>query len=298
MPKSQKRPINKVGIVAKRNIDQRPDHVKCLKRIVKFLRDNKKEIIFDSNSAKVFSGEDGHQKSTLLKQADIVLTLGGDGTLLKTARRLPRNIVYVLGVNFGTLGFLTETEPARVTETLGEIFEGKYQLDRRSLLRVTVYRGKKKLETYLALNDAVINQGVFARLIELDLELDGRKVVRFKADGMIVATPTGSTAHSLSAGGPIVHPTVQSLTVTPICPSSLSMRPIVIPDEKQLTVSIKTQRRQEEHFIGLTIDGQDTLALKYGDRVKLRRSSRSLYLIRTKNRYYRVLRGKLGWGQV
>jgi len=298
MKKAKKRSINKVGIIAKRNIDQNPEHIKCLKRLVKFLKDNKKEIIFDSNSAKIFKKEEGHHKTTLLKKADLVLTLGGDGTLLKTARRLSRRIVYILGVNFGNLGFLTETDPSRIKETLNDIFEGKYTLDRRSLLRVTVYRGKEKLETYLALNDAVVNQGVFARLIELDLELDARKVVRFKADGMIVATPTGSTAHSLSAGGPIVHPAVESLTISPICPSSLSMRPIVIPDKKQLTVSIKTQRRQEHHFIGLTIDGQDTLPLKYGDKVKFRRSSRSLYLIRTKNRYYRVLRGKLGWGQL
>jgi len=295
---SPERQLNKIGIITKRGIHEHSDHIRCLKRLVKFLKESRKEIIFDTNSALCFKNQDGHRKTTILKKADLVLTLGGDGTLLKTARRLGRKLVYILGVNFGNLGFLTETDPSRVIETLTDIFAGKYQLDRRSLLRVTVYRGKQKLETYLALNDAVINQGVFARLIELDLEVDGRKVVRFKADGMIIATPTGSTAHSLSAGGPIVHPTVEGFTISPICPSSLAMRPIVIPDKKQLTVSIETERRQEHHFIGLTIDGQDTLPLKYGDRVKFRRSSRSLYLIRTKNRYYRVLRSKLGWGQV
>jgi NAD+ kinase len=197
----------------------------------------------------------------------------------------------------GTLGFLTESTPEKMYETLDKIFKGEYTVDKRVLLRATAYRKGKKINTFLALNDVIINQGAFARLIQMDLEIDSRKVVRFKADGMIVATPTGSTAHSLSAGGPIVHPAVESLTVTPICPSSLSMRPIVIPDTRQLTVTIVTQRRDENAIIGLTIDGQDMIVLKYDDKIRFRRSERYLYLIRTKNHYYRMLRNKLNWGK-
>ncbi|MBI4231734.1 NAD(+)/NADH kinase, partial [Candidatus Peregrinibacteria bacterium] len=198
---------------------------------------------------------------------------------------------------YGTLGFLTECEPDKMIECLDRIFEGNYHKDKRSLLRVTVYRDAKKIDTYLALNDAVINQGSFARLIKLDLALDGIKLVRFSADGMIVATPSGSTAHSLSAGGPIVHPNIEGFCLTPICPSSLSMRPIVVPDNKQLSITIATQRREENSIIGLTIDGQDMTILKYGDKITFRRSSRYLYLARTKRNYYRTLRSKLSWGE-
>lgn len=290
--------IKTVGLIAKRNAATIKDHRNWIEKIVTFLKEKNKEILFDANCALIFPGENGLQKTHLLKKCDLVLTLGGDGTLLKTARRLSRKKVLVLGVNFGTLGFLTETTPQKTLADLEAIFAGDFELDLRSLLRVTIYRDKKKIDSYLALNDAVINQGAFARLIKLDIEVDGRQVVKFKADGMIIATPTGSTAHSLSAGGPIVHPKIAGLVLSPICPSSLSMRPIVIPDNKQLTITIDTQRREDEHLIGLTIDGQDTVGLKYGDKVRFRRSSRALYLIRTKNHYYKVLRNKLHWGGI
>lgn len=288
--------IQTVGLIAKRNAATIKEHRQSIEKIVHFLKEKGKKVLFDVNCSSIFSDQGGYQKTKLLEKCDLVLTLGGDGTLLKTARRLPKKRVLVLGVNFGTLGFLTETAPQKVLADLENILSGNYELDTRSLLRVTIYRDKKKIDTYLALNDAVINQGAFARLIKLDIEVDGRQVVKFKADGMIVSTPTGSTAHSLSAGGPIVHPKLAGFVLSPICPSSLSMRPIVIPDNKQLTVTIDTQRREDEHLIGLTIDGQDTVGLKYGDKVRFRRSSRSLFLVRTKNHYYKVLRNKLHWG--
>lgn len=287
-----KRDINIVGIITKRNIDQ---HQKPLKSLIKYLKKHKKEIIVDNNAAPLLKME-GFKKEHILKTADLVITLGGDGTLLKTARQLSRKKVLIFGVNYGTLGFLTESTPDKMLDNLDRILEGNYYVDKRSLLRVTLYRKGKKTETFLALNDAVINQGAFARLIKMDLEVDGIKLVRFQADGVIVATPTGSTAHSLSAGGPIVHPYIEGLVITPICPSSLAMRPIIIPDHKQLTVTIETQRRNDEAIIGLTIDGQDMTMLKYGDKIRFRRSSRHVYMVRTSRRYYRMLRGKLNWG--
>ena len=292
---SKQKTLKKVGIIAKRNIKE---HTKIIQELVRFLRKNKKEVMLDKNCAKFFKKEEGYKKEKILKKADLAIVLGGDGTLLKTARRMSRKKILILGVNFGTLGFLTECTPTKMHDCLKKIFKNQYETDRRSILRVTIYRDGKKIETFLALNDAVINQGAFARLIKMDLEIDSRKVVKVKADGIIVATPTGSTAHSLSAGGPIVHPKIESLTVTPICPSSLSMRPIVLPDTRQLTISIETQRREESAIIGLTLDGQDMFMLRYGDKIKIRRSSRSLYLIRTGNKYYKMLRGKLHWGGV
>ncbi len=297
MPAKKSKKISKVAIITKRSIGEIPRNIKLIKQLVQYLEKKKVEILFDRNSAALIKGKAGHNKDYLLKRADLALTLGGDGTLLKTARRLSRKKVLILGIHLGTLGFLTETLPQKLFEDLEKVFQGKHHVDRRSLLRVTIYRNSKKGETYLALNDAVINQGAFARLIKLDLELDGRKVVKFKSDGLIVATPTGSTAHSLSAGGPIVHPLIEGLIITPICPSSLSMRPIVIPDNKQLTVRIETQRRDEAAIIGLTLDGQDMTVLRYGDKIKFRRSKRSAYLVRTKHRYYKMLRGKLHWGE-
>ncbi len=248
------------------------------------------------NSCIHFKGEEGYNKEKLLQKVDLVIVMGGDGTILKTARRMPRKKLLLLGINLGNLGFLTECKPDKMIECLDKVFKGQYSVDKRTLLRITIYRKGEKIDTFLALNDAVINQGAFARLIALDLEVDNRKIVNFKADGLIVATPTGSSAHSLSAGGPIVHPRVESLTITPICPSSLSMRPIVLPDNRQMTVTIETQRRDEAALIGLTLDGQDMMILEYGDKIKFRRSKRKIYMVRTGNRYYKVLRSKLKWG--
>ncbi len=292
MNKISQKKIETVGIISKRNIDH---HKKPLKDLVKYLKKKGKKVIFDTYSAPVVK-EPPFTRDQILRKADMAITMGGDGTILKASRHLSRKKVLILGVNFGNLGFLTDTKPEKLTECLDKIFEGQYHVDRRALLRATVYRGGKKIETFLALNDVVINQGAFARLIEMDLEVDGIKLVRFKSDGMIVSTPTGSTAHSLSAGGPIVHPSLQGLIITPICPSALSMRPIVIPDAKQLTVTIETRRREEATILGMTIDGQDMTMLKYGDKIRFRRSARNIYMIRTSRRYYRLLRSKLNWG--
>ncbi|MFH1284660.1 MAG: NAD(+)/NADH kinase [Candidatus Peregrinibacteria bacterium] len=285
--------LQKIGIITKRN---NASYKKLILELNSYLKQRKKEVFYDKNCHKYFHSAQGYGKYDLLNKVDLAISLGGDGTLLKTARRTVRKITYVLGVNLGSLGFLTECGPKEIYECLDKILKGHFTVDKRSLLRVTVYRKSKKLHTFLALNDAVINQGAFARLIEMNLEINNRKVVSFKADGMIAATPTGSTAHSLSAGGPIVHPSLESITITPICPASLSMRPIVIPDNRQLTVTIATERREKTDVIGLTLDGQDMINLQFGDQIKIRRSKRYLYLIRTKNKYYKMLRGKLKWG--
>lgn len=291
-------PIGKIGIITKRHLLEDSRNIQVLKDLVAYIKSHNKEVFLDTRAGEIINNENTLPKEEILKSVDLVITLGGDGTMLKTARHVSRHKVLILAVNLGNLGFLTECTPDKLNYSLDQVFAGKYQIDRRSLLRATLYRDGKKISTYLALNDAVINQGSFARLITLDLEINGRKMAKFKADGVIVSTPTGSTAHSLSAGGPIVHPGIEGLIVTPICPSSLSMRSIVIPATRQLTINLETRRRAEDvSTIGLTIDGQDTCTLEYGDQIKIRRSRRYIYIIRTKNRYYKMLRNKLSWGE-
>lgn len=284
--------LESVAIITKRNIIASKEVVF---ELVKYLEKKKKKIYFDSNSAALFKDKEGMKKEKLLRIADMVICLGGDGTLLKTARRMGKKKVPILGVNMGTLGFLTETTPDKMDEVLDKIFKGKYVLDRRFILRVTIYRDQEKIYTNLALNDAVINQGLFARLIDLRLEVNQRKIIEFEADGIIVATPTGSTGHALSAGGPIVHPSVPSFVIVPICPASLSVRPIIVPNDRQLKLIVQTHRVKEH--VGLTLDGQETFDLEYGDEIKIRKSSRSFDMIRiTGGNYYKVLRQKLRWG--
>lgn len=286
--------IKKVGLITKRDVAK---HKVLLEKLIKYLHKRGKEVVYDENSAKLFRKKNGLKKEALLHAADMAIVMGGDGTILKTARRLPRKKVPILGVHLGTLGFLTETIPARMFQLLNKIFSNQCTLDKRTVLRVTLYRKGKKHSTYLALNDAVINQGSFARLIQMRLEINQRLVVRFKADGLIVSTPTGSTAHSLSAGGPIVHPHVPSLIISPVCPSSLSMRPIVVPDNRQLNIFIETERRDDREKLGLTLDGQDVIEVQYGDEIKIRKSKRNFIFIREGHKYYKVLRDKLSWGE-
>jgi NAD+ kinase len=250
----------------------------------------------DENVAPIL-GEKAMTKTQLLAKADLAVVMGGDGTLLKTARALSKRVVICYGINLGNVGFLTESQPEKALDGLKRILAGKYVDDKRSLLRVTVYRKGKKIRTELALNDAVINQGSKARLIQLKVEMNQRLVNRFKADGLIISTPTGSTGHSLSAGGPIVHPKINAFVLTPICPVSLSNRPITLPNDRQLKITVETIREYHER-VALTIDGQSTFSLEYGDEIKIRRSSRYFYLARmTGENYFKALRAKLGWGE-
>jgi len=288
-----KRKFKKIGIVSKKTIG---DHLPLLKKIIKTVEKYSNEIVLDDHIAPLITGETGLNKKAVFTASDLVILLGGDGTILKSAGCTGKKITPILGVNLGTLGFLSEITAGELEQALKLIRENKYFLDKRSILRVTKYHDNNKVATFLALNDAVINQGIFARLIELEIEIDEKKVVAFKADGLIVATPTGSTAHSLSAGGPIVHPGLDAILVTPICPSTLALRPIVIPNDRLVKVRVTTRRRGD-YNLGLTLDGQVTVPLEYGDEIKIRKSNRSFYMIRIKEQnYYKLLRDKLGWG--
>jgi len=287
--------ITTVGIITKR---YNKEHISYVKEVIRVLKKHNKKILFDTNTAPLIEKSEGLKKTQLMQKCDLVIAMGGDGTLLKTARRVAKKTTLVMGFNFGNLGILTESKPENIEHDLHEVLNNRYVIDKRSILRVTIYRKGQKFDTFLALNDAVINQGSFARLIEMDVSINQRKVITFHADGLIISSPTGSTGHSLSAGGPIVHPSLPAIILSPICPATLSIRPIVIPNDRQLKIALKTVRRNENENVGLTLDGQETIRLDYDDEIKIRKSSRYFNLVRLKGgNYYKMLRDKLRWGE-
>lgn len=292
-----KEPFSTLGIVANAHLD--PAGAAVIHRVTDYLKLQKKKLLFNNHALKALgSAAKSSSLATLMTHCDLILTFGGDGTLIKLARHTDEKDTLVLSINLGHLGFLTEVqEPRALLAMLKRVLAGNYKLDTRTLLRLSIYRKGKKVETHLALNEAVINQGNFARLIELSAQINQRRMVQFKADGVIIATPTGSTAHSLSAGGPIVHPKLEAIVFTPLCPSALSMRPIVLPSDRQITLNIHTERRFKDNQIALTLDGQVVTPLEYGDQIKIRLSKRRFHLVRMENtRYYQMLREKLNWG--
>jgi NAD+ kinase len=226
---------------------------------------------------------------------DLIVALGGDGTMLGASRLIGMRQIPVLGINFGHLGYLTDFTLQELFGALEQISAGNYSLDRRMMLDVGIRRNHEVLGIHRALNDAVVNRSVRAQMIEVDCFIDELFVNNFRADGMIVATPTGSTAYSLSAGGPIVHPSMQAILLTPICPHMLSNRPVVISSESVIEIHL----RHAGEGVILTIDGQKSISLTPDDRIVMLRSQRTFDLIRPANRnYFEVLRTKLKWGNM
>jgi NAD+ kinase len=223
---------------------------------------------------------------------DLVVVLGGDGTLLSVARTLAGKVP-ILGVNLGNLGFLTEISRGELYPALVQVLAGRFRTEKRSLFDVDLRREGGGSLQFRVLNDAVITKSALARIIELTLRVDGHLVARFRADGLIISTPTGSTAYNLSAGGPILSPLLGVAVLTPICPHALSLRPIVVPDAKRIEVTLETPREE----VYLTLDGQEGTSMGYGDTVALTRSRATVKLIKVSERtFYDNLRGKLRWG--
>ena len=231
-------------------------------------------------------------KDRLAREADLIVVLGGDGTLLSIARRAGARVP-ILGVNLGELGFLTEVVEAEAMPMLARVLAGRYGLDRRLTLAATLERSARRLGAFRALNDVVVTNGAHARIIEFTVAVDGLPLTTYRADGIIVATPTGSTGYSLSAGGPIVEPTAEVLLLSPISPHTLTNRPVVLRPRALVTITIA----RREHDAMLTIDGQEARRLAGGDVVTVRRGRSPVSLVRSPDRtYYDVLRSKLGWG--
>ena len=227
------------------------------------------------------------------KRPDFVLVLGGDGTLLSAARAVAHADVPILAVNLGSLGFLTEVPLAEMYSTLEAVNQGHCPVEERSVLQCQLIRSEECIAQHFALNDVVINKSAISRLVDFDLLIDGIFVFSYKADGVIIATPTGSTAYSLAAGGPIMMPAVEAFVVTPVCPHSLTHRPLVVTDKAQVEVLVESGH--EEAF--LSIDGQVGMPVLQGDRVICRRASHNVKLMRVRRTFFDVLRNKLKWGQ-
>ena len=229
----------------------------------------------------------------LTRPYDLVVVLGGDGTLLSVARALPEGVP-ILGVNLGNLGFLTEIGRSELYASLVKIFEGESGIEERSMLDVELVRADGGSTRYRILNDAVIAKSALARIIQIELKVDGRLVTSYRSDGLIISTPTGSTAYNLSAGGPIVNPLLPVAVLTPICPHTFSFRPIVVPDASTIEATLETQREE----VYLTLDGQEGTTLAYRDTIRVTRCAQSARLVKVSDRtFYHGLRGKLHWGE-
>ena len=227
-------------------------------------------------------------------ESDLIVVLGGDGTMISTARLVGDTDALVLGINYGSLGYLTDFRIEEMFPTLEAIFDGAYEIDRRVMLHAEHWRGAEMLATGRVLNDVVINKAALARIIEIDVRLNDLYVNSFRADGLIVSTPTGSTAYNLSAGGPIIYPSMNAVVLTPICPFTLTNRPIVVPDDAIIELKLE----KENEGVVLTLDGQIGYSMQEEDRVRIRKSRTTFNLVHPANRnYFDVLRNKLKWGR-
>jgi NAD+ kinase len=230
----------------------------------------------------------------LAANSDLILVLGGDGTMIAAARVMDDTEVPVLGINYGGLGYLAEFRIEELYDALESILSGNYRVDKRVMLSVELARGNENITRNRVLNDVVINKSALARIIEIEAYLNKQFVNAFRADGLIVSTPTGSTAYNLSAGGPVIFPSMNAVVITPICPFTLSNRPIVVPDDAVIELCLKTERED----VSLTLDGQVGFPLNFEDRVTIRKSNTTFNLIQPTNRnYFDVLRDKLRWGR-
>lgn len=296
-PKDRLAPVKRIGILAKSNLAAATPH---LVEITEWLESRGVEAVFETDTAALMPAADGRavvDKSALAGSVDMVLVLGGDGTLLSMADRIGEagSGVPILGVNFGGLGFLTEVTLPELGSSLEAALAGRAHLEERMMLRSTTSRGGRPLAHYLALNDAVVTRGARSRMIDLSVFVGDEFVTRVKADGLIIATPTGSTAYNLSAGGPIVQPNVDALILTPIAPHTLTNRPVVIPGTATVRVQPIIEERDE---VFVTFDGQEGSQLQAGDELTVRRADVLLRLIKPSTRsYFGVLRTKLKWGE-
>lgn len=233
-------------------------------------------------------------RESIGEKADLLIVLGGDGTLLSAARSLRAHNVPILAVNLGSLGFLTTVTLDQLYPMLEQVLEGHHRIGERMMLETQVFRSGKPAERQTALNDAVVNKGALSRMLDFDLYVDGDHVARYRADGLIVATPTGSTAYSLAAGGPIVQPGIDAFVITPICPHMLTNRPLVIPDTSKMEIDFSAV----DERVYLTLDGQIGYELGPADRVVITKSEYKVSFVRPPRKtYFEVLRNKLRWGE-
>jgi NAD+ kinase len=284
--------IRSVGIVCKPIRDVVSSVVPPL---ISWLRDRKIDVFVDKETqACIDLGLPAFARGALPEGLELLVVLGGDGTLLSATRALAGQRVPILAVNLGGLGFLTSVTREELYPVLEQVLDGRHNTSERMMLDAHTFRNGKVVERQTALNDAVINKAALARMLDFDLYVDSAPVGRYRADGLIVATPTGSTAYSLAAGGPIVHPQLDAFVITPICPHMLTNRPLVIPDTARVEIHIAAG----EEPVYLTLDGQIGFQLQPNDRVVVTKSKNRVAFIRSPQKtYFEVLRSKLRWGE-
>lgn len=289
--------IKRIGIVLK---PHQPDALKTLCDLTQWLSQKGIELV---GSPEIERERVEHETGCsvtevepekLAESVDLILVLGGDGTMIATARLIGDHEVPVFGVNYGGLGYLTEFRIEELYTALESILSANYRLDKRVMLHVDLLRADTTISSNRVLNDVVINKSALARIIEIEAYLNNQFVNSFRADGLIVSTPTGSTAYNLSAGGPVVFPSMNAIVITPICPFTLSNRPLVVPDDAVIELRLKT----DQEDVALTLDGQVGFPLKVDDRIVIGKSRTAFNLIQPSNRnYFDVLRDKLRWGR-
>lgn len=285
--------VKRVGLIAKPHAPGLPE---LLKRLLPWLAQRHIEAYLDTDTAVAVGASSSHPRTRIPDLVDCIMVLGGDGTLLSVARMLEERDVPILGVNLGSLGFMTEVTTTELFPRLEEVFAGQYMIQERMRFKTCIHRHNGEcVPQPVVLNDVVINKGALARIINLETSVDGLYLTTYRADGLIVSTPTGSTAYSMAAGGPIVHPDLHALILTPICPYTLSHRPLALPDTAKIQVTLRTS----DEDVRVTLDGQIGVELYHGDSVEIQQAARPMRLIRTlkKDHYFQILRTKLKWGE-
>lgn len=282
--------MEKMHIVCKRKKD---DAIKLASNIID-LYGKEIQVILDEESARFLNYKNSIELENVGDDADLIIVLGGDGTMLAVARQLKGRDVPILGVNLGGLGFLTEISVEEMPIMLEKIVSGQYKTSTRMMLDVSVVREGNKIFEFSVLNDAVITKDALARIIDIEVYVDSVYLTTYKADGLIFSTPTGSTGYSLSAGGPILYPSLKNMIVTPICPHMLTNRPLILSDDVSMMAVLKSKNER----VVLTIDGQIGFPLEYGDEVVVKKSPNTVRLIKSSFRgYFEILREKLKWGE-
>jgi len=285
--------FQKIGLIG------RPGHagvVDSLKRLIAFLSERQFEVILDQDTSELLELPEVQccSRETLSKQCDLVIVVGGDGSMLNVAQLIAADNVPVIGINRGRLGFLTDVSPDEIESKLGQVLAGDYTVESRFMLAVTRGAGGSEVKPGWALNDVVLHPGIAAQMIEFELFVDGRFVYSQKSDGLIIATPTGSTAYALSAGGPIMHPSLNAIALVPICPHSLSSRPIVVDGNSEIRIVVAGSGAIQPR---VSCDGEVRYSASPGDEFIVRKMSMALQLIHPPDHsFYQAYRSKLGWG--
>jgi NAD+ kinase len=292
IPRFKSMKIKRIGIVANIEKEKIADHVKSLK---KWLEEKGVEVFLEEEISRKVALDGGLAGNELARKSQLVVVLGGDGTMLRAARLAAGHKVPILGINMGSFGYLTEVNLNEIHSTLELIIQGKFDTEKRMMLDVSIRHGNAITSVGSVLNDVVINRGSLSRMNELELEVNGKYLTTYKGDGLIVSTPTGSTAYSLSAGGPIVFPGKDLIIINPICPHTLTNRPIIFSENSNLKITLWSKDKGAM----LNLDGQQSYKIVSGDVVTVKRSRHTTMLVLSPYRSYgEILRSKLGWGDL